>query len=115
MTDTGSTAPTRPGSLAATLCAWVLVISLGAAGTAALPGPQPGPGPGPVTPQEAHAKTDDTAPHDKAGNKTSHGAEPSTWLLLAAGLAALLLLHQRRRPRTQMAEPAGVTRARTST
>ncbi len=40
MTDTGSTAPTRPGSLAATLCAWVLVISLGAAGTAALPGPQ---------------------------------------------------------------------------
>ncbi len=109
MTDTGSTAHKRPGSrsLAATICAWVLVISLGAAGTAAFPGP------GPAAPQEAHAKTDDAAP--QAGDKTSPGAEPSTWLLLAAGLAALLLLHQRRRPRTQMAEPAGVTRARTST
>ncbi len=99
MTDTGSTAHKWPGSrsLAATICAWVLVISLGAAGTAAFPGP----GPGPAAPQEAHAKTGDQAP--QAGDKTSPGAEPSTWLLLAAGLAALLLLHQRRRPRPQMA------------
>ena len=101
MTDNGSTAARRPGSRVAGVCAWVLVICLTTAGTAAPPGAGPGPQGAPARAVNAAAPDPDG---DQDGDKAGRGAEPSTWLLLAAGLAALLVLHQRRRPRAQLAE-----------
>ena len=96
----------RPAGICAWLLIPILILSLAApAGAAALPAPGPTLGPQALGPQEVHAKArpkdqDEVEAKDEDTNAT-HGAEPSTWLLLATGLAALLLFHQRKRLRSR--------------
>ncbi len=80
------------------LCAWLLalcillLILLVVAPASANP-------PGPVAAgQEVHAAAEDTKDQGDAG-KATDGTEPSTWLLLGAGLAAILLFHHQRQRR----------------
>ena len=103
-------------------CAWLLILTLilslaAPASAAALPAPVPMLGPQALGPQEVHAKArpkDQTRPRDRdeaealaedeaedEDTNATQGAEPSTWLLLATGLAALLLFHQRKRLRSR--------------
>jgi len=97
-----------PGLRAWLLAPPILLISLAAA-----PASANGPGPA-ATSQEVHApaKDPDVRPED---GEATHGTEPSTWLLLGTGLAAILLFHhqrqrqrQRHRPPTVAGHPSAV-------
>lgn len=73
----------------------------------------------PATCQEAHAAgtagnntAGNNAAEETAGDKTTHGAEPSTWLLLGTGLGIILLFHHQRRRDRQAPRPHSMTSGR---